>query len=368
MSKASDLDVSSLSPNDIPDAVDVVLADYIQSRKDALDAIGEPVSKALGHLEDFILGGGKRIRPVFGWAGFLGADGFAGEEEPHAVLRAVSALEFIQTCALVHDDIIDKSDTRRGRPTVHKAVAAHHEQNAWSGDADHFGVSVAILIGDLALAWADDMVFDSGLSDAALRRSREPWRSMRSEVIGGQMLDIALEAMASEDGRLSRSVNRYKTAAYTIERPLHLGAALAGAPQQIIDGFRGYGHDIGIAFQLRDDLLGVFGDPAATGKGVYDDLREGKRTELLALALRRSDEHSPAAAETLRRSIGVVDTHEELAQLAEIIESSGAVEEMERRIEKLTDSGIAHLHDAGVPQDVIDTLIGLAHQATRRRS
>ena len=217
-----------------------------------------------------------------------------------------------------------------------------------------------------ALVYAEDMFQDSGLSAAALHRARSPWRGMRTEVIGGQLLDISLEAAGSESVELANSVNRYKTAAYTIERPLHLGASIAGASEELIAAFRGYGQDIGIAYQLRDDQLGVFGDPAVTGKPAGDDLREGKRTELLALALRRADESDPQAAATLRKLIGHTSDPQELSRLAQIIADSGAPEEIERRIASLTQSGLQHLRAARVDPAVTETLEQLAIKATAR--
>ena len=187
-------------------------------------AIGGPVTEAVAHLESFVLGGGKRIRPLYAWAGFVGGGGLErGTEDPAAMLRAAASLEFIQACALIHDDIIDSSDTRRGNATVHRAVEKQHRDRSWAGDPAHFGESVAILVGDLALVWAEDMLQDSGLSVEALQRAREPWRGMRTEVIGGQLLDITLEATADENIGLADSVNRFKTAAYTIERPCTSG-------------------------------------------------------------------------------------------------------------------------------------------------
>lgn len=368
MSSARTPDPRTLAMDDVPDAAYAQLAEYIETRRPEIDAIGAPVSSALTHLTDFVLGGGKRIRPLFGWAGFVGSGGLDSEVDPAAVLRAVSALEFIQACALIHDDIIDSSDTRRGQPTVHRASAAQHRSSQNLGDPDHYGESVAILVGDLALTWAEDMLTDSGVSAEALRRAREPWRAMRTEVIGGQLLDIALEAAGNEDIALARSVNRYKTAAYTIERPLHLGAALAGASEELIAAFRGYGRDIGIAFQLRDDLLGVFGDPAVTGKPAGDDLREGKRTELLSLALTHADATDPTAAAELRAGIGVVDKPAEIARLAEIIAATNAPAEIEAQIEQLTSAGLQHLDSVDLPEQVTAGLRKLAIRATERRS
>lgn len=358
----------ALTLDQIPDATREELSRFIAGRREQISAIGGPVTEAVAHLENFVLGGGKRIRPLYVWAGFAGGGGFDNtDEDPAAVLRAAASLEFIQACALIHDDIIDASDTRRGHPTVHRAVEADHRHHGWTGDPAHFGESVAILVGDLALVWAEDMLQDSGLSVEALQRAREPWREMRTEVIGGQLLDISLEATADEDIELADSVNRFKTAAYTIERPLHLGAAIAGADQATIDAFRGYGRDIGIAFQLRDDQLGVYGDPAVTGKPAGDDLREGKRTVLLATALKRADERDPAAAAELRAGVGTTSDAGRLTRLAEIIAETGAVEEIEQRITALTASGLTHLKAAGTSPEVTTSLTELAHRATARQ-
>ncbi|WP_296205609.1 polyprenyl synthetase family protein [uncultured Corynebacterium sp.] len=351
----------------IPDAARAALAEFLEERRPVVGSIGAPVTRSIAYLEDFVLGGGKRIRPLYAWAGFVGAGGLDGNEDLQAVLRAASSLEFIQACALIHDDIIDASSTRRGKPTVHRAVAGRHRQAHLHGDADFFGESVAILVGDMALAWAEDMLQDSGLSAAALARTREPWRAMRTEVIGGQLLDITLEATGSESVELAGAVNRYKTAAYTIERPLHLGAAIAGASPTLIDAFRGYGRDIGVAFQLRDDQLGVFGDPSVTGKPAGDDLREGKRTVLLATALERADEADPAAAATLRRLVGTTDDPADIATMSQIIQDSGAVEAIEEHIDTLTESGLEHLHAAGVDEKVSAALRDLAIRATSRQ-
>ncbi|APT82290.1 polyprenyl synthetase family protein [Corynebacterium ammoniagenes] len=351
---------------EVPKHVRAELADFLKEREPQIAQIGRPVTNAIEHLERFILGGGKRIRPLYVWAGFVAADGLLGDEDPQAVLRAASSLEFIQSCALIHDDIVDASDTRRGNPTVHRAVEAEHRKLGWTGDPEAFGRSAAILIGDMSLVWAEDMLLDSGLSQAALQRTREPWRAMRTEVIGGQLLDVSLEAAAIESVELSDSVNRFKTAAYTIERPLHLGAAIAGAPQKLIDAFRGYGRDIGIAFQLRDDQLGVFGDPKVTGKPAGDDLREGKRTVLMAIALQRADEQDPSAAQFLRDNLGATDDPSVLSKMAQMIEDSGAPEEIEQRIDALTQSGLEYLAAAQVNSEVTELLRSLAIQSTAR--
>ena len=355
------------SLQEIPTAVHQELATFFDDRRNKLAEIGAPTVEAISQLESFVLNGGKRIRPLYAWAGFIGAGGLDSAENATAMVRAASSLELIQACALIHDDIVDASDTRRGNPTVHRGVEAVHRNLKWDGNAEIFGRNMAILIGDMALVWAEDMFQDSGLSPQALARARSPWRGMRTEVIGGQLLDISLEASGQESVALADSVNRYKTAAYTIERPLHLGAAIAGADPALIEAFRGYGRDIGIAFQLRDDLLGVFGDPEITGKPAGDDLREGKRTVLVARALQRADESDPSAARTLRASLGATDESSEIERMAKIIDDSGAPEEMEARIDALTASGLEHLESAAVPAEVKETLRSLAVRATSRQ-
>ena len=363
-----------LALEQLPDAVHSALEEFFASRRRELSHIGAPVTQAIDYLERFVLDGGKRIRPLYLWAGFCGAQATgltasSGAGEDHdAVIRAAASLELIQACALIHDDILDASETRRGKPAVHRQVADAHDAQGLLGDARHFGTSVAILLGDMALAWADDMFRESGISPQALLRAQQPWHHMRQEVIGGQMLDISIEAHADESRTLAANVNRFKTAAYTIERPLHLGAAIGGGSEELITAFRGYGRDIGIALQLRDDLLGVFGDPEVTGKPAGDDLREGKRTELIALTLSRADERDPHAAADLRRLLGTRSDPADINRMREIITASGAVDEIERDIDQLRESGLAQLRAISLRDDVRANLESLAIKATRRHS
>lgn len=364
----SSFDAHDLDLDKFPEVVRDRLTQFLDAQELTIADIGAPVTDAVAHLRSFVLNGGKRIRPLYAWAGFLAAQGHKNSSEKlESVLDAAASLEFIQACALIHDDIIDSSDTRREAPTVHRAVEADHRANNFEGDPEHFGVSVSILAGDMALVWAEDMLQDSGLSAEALARTRDAWRGMRTEVIGGQLLDIYLESHANESVELADSVNRFKTAAYTIARPLHLGASIAGGSPQLIDALLHYGHDIGIAFQLRDDLLGVFGDPAITGKPAGDDIREGKRTVLLALALQRADKQSPEAATAIRAGVGKVTSPEDIAVITEHIRATGAEEEVEQRISQLTESGLAHLDDVDIPDEVRAQLRALAIRSTERR-
>ncbi|WP_330253764.1 polyprenyl synthetase family protein [Nocardia sp. NBC_00565] len=347
-------------------AVEDALKAFFLTRRPIVEPLGPVFDQAADALELFVLRGGKRTRPAFAWTGWLGAGGDPAGPDAAAVLNACAALELVQACALVHDDIIDSSRTRRRFPTVHVDFEQRHRERGWAGDSAHFGTSVAILVGDLALAWADDMVHASGLDAAAIARFAPVWALMRTEVLGGQLLDIHGESAGDESVTAALRINRYKTAAYTVERPLHLGAALADADARLIEAYRTFGTDIGIAFQLRDDLLGVFGDPAVTGKPSGDDLREGKRTVLVAEALRRADATDPAAAALLRTSLGTDLTTDQVEHLRAVITGLGAVDEVERRITELTEQGLAALETSTATPNAKEQLRAMALAATSR--
>ncbi|WP_174553838.1 polyprenyl synthetase family protein [Rhodococcus marinonascens] len=353
-------------PGALAAEIDIALGDFFTSRQEQVDAVGSSYRDAVTTLEDFVLRGGKRVRPAFAWTGWLGAGGDPRGPQAVPVLRACAALELVQACALMHDDIIDASTTRRGSPTVHVQFETHHRDGAWNGDSAHFGEAVAILLGDLALAWADDMIRESGISPEASRRISPVWSAMRTEVLGGQFLDISNEARADESIDAAMKVNRYKTAAYTIERPLHLGAALAGADDALVSAYRRFGTDIGIAFQLRDDLLGVFGDPAVTGKPSGDDLRAGKRTVLFAKALQRADSEDPEIAEWLRRSVGSDISDAEVDTLRDTITSLGAVADVEKQIGELVENALSSLATSTATAEAKQQLTEMAAAATRR--
>jgi len=349
--------------------IEAALAVYLEARTAEASAIDPHFAAAADELSAFVLGGGKRIRPTFAWWGWRGAGGSVDAPEALSVLRAVSSLELIQACALVHDDLMDASALRRGRPTVHVAFARRHAEAGWYGRPARFGAAAAILLGDLAMVWADDMFHTCGLPQDTLVRAGVPWRAMRTELLGGQYLDVLHQATRDASQAAALRIDRYKTAAYTVERPLHLGAALAGAGPELVDGYRRFGADIGVAFQLRDDLLGVFGDPAVTGKPAGDDLREGKRTLLLAVALeraeRRGDSAARAAVEAAVGNPGL--TAEEVDRTRDVLTELGAVQAVEQRIAALTGSALDALAAAPVAAPAATQLAELAITATRRR-
>jgi geranylgeranyl diphosphate synthase type I len=290
----------------------------------------------------------------------------ATEDPNPEALLLFSALELLHACALVHDDVIDDSDTRRGRPTTHVRFAALHRDRRWRGSPERFGASAAILLGDLALAWADDIVLGLDLAPDTRRRIHRVWADIRTEVLGGQYLDIVAEASAAESIASAMNVDTFKTACYTVARPLQLGAAAAADRPDVQAVFGDFGTDIGVAFQLRDDVLGVFGDPGVTGKPSGDDLRSGKRTVLLAEAVELADKSDPLAANLLRTSIGARLTEEQVRELRDAIESVGALAAAEQRIAALTNRALATLAAAPINASAKAGLSELARMATNR--
>jgi geranylgeranyl diphosphate synthase type I len=348
-------------------SIEQALAGFLDDRRAVTEAIDPLFGEASGTLQDFVLGGGKRIRPTFAWWGWRGAGGDPAGPDAAAVIRAISALELVQGCALIHDDLMDSSATRRGRPTVHVEFTRRHAAAGWRGRSGEFGAATAILLGDLALSWADDMLRGAGLPAAALRRAAEPWEAMRTEVLGGQYLDVLHQARGDRSVRAALQVDRYKTAAYTVERPLHLGAAIAAAGPALIGAYRRFGADIGVAFQLRDDLLGVFGDPEVTGKPAGDDLREGKCTLLLALAAERADDGRGPALRVIEDAVGNPDLDAAgLDRARDLLIELGAVHAVEQRIAELTGSALDELAAADVAEPAASRLAELAVAASRR--
>ncbi len=354
--------------DDLPGHVDHALVEYFQWRRAQLGEIGADFGSALDALSEFVLQGGKRIRPTFAWWGWRGAGGDAEGPVAQAVLRAVGALELLQACALVHDDLMDSSTVRRGAPTVHVAFAARHRAGRLLGEPTQFGLAAAVLLGDIALVWAEDMFLGSGVAIDAVARAVPAWQAMRTEMLAGQYIDMLIQARGDESEAAALRVDRYKTASYTVERPLHIGAALAGAPQEVVAAYRAFGTDLGVAFQLRDDLLGVYGDPEVTGKPAGDDLREGKRTLLLAMGMRHADRDGRTAdAALLRESVGRRDLAEsDVDGLRALLRDLGAVAAVERRIDELTASALDTLARAPITHDVAERLAELAIVATKR--
>jgi len=344
----------------IREQVGRALREFLEQQRPVLLRAGGELLPALEALEE-LLAAGKRLRPAFCYWGWRGAGGVDGPP----ILAAAAALELLHASALVHDDVIDGSDTRRGRPSLHRRFAARHAGQRWHGSPESFGMGAAILMGDLLLSWTDAMYHGSGLPDGALRRGQTVLDLMRTEVIAGQYLDLLSQARGNETVQSALRVVEYKTAKYTIERPLHLGAALAGFPDGPVPAaLTAYGLPLGVAFQLRDDILGVFGDPAQTGKPAGDDVREGKRTVLLAIARSRA---GAAQARIIDERLG--DPRLDAAGVAEVravITDTGALAACEAMIGEHVAKAVTALGQAPVTDQAKAALAELAVTATAR--
>ena len=332
----------------IENRLSILLDAEVARWRDVDPVLDEPLSS----LRSSVLSGGKRIRPAFCYWSFVGSGGEAGDER---IVDAGAALELLHTAALVHDDVIDGSARRHGDATVHLEQAAWHRARRFAGDPDRFGVGVAVLVGDLAIVYGDRLLAGVPTAAAAV------YDEMRLEVNIGQYLDVLgaadVEGLASEAGvARAERINRYKTAKYTVERPLHLGAALA-APERFAElapVLSDFGLPLGEAFQLKDDLLGVFGDPGVTGKPVGDDLREGKPTLLASLAASRA---TGCSAEFFRARFGAADLSDaDVAGLQEIVEETGARAEVEKTISRLMEEATGALGRLPLTDDAIDAL------------
>src|SRR5664280_2171924 len=288
-----------------------------------------------------------------------------GGEDSDEIVTAAACLQLLHACALIHDDVMDGSDTRRGRPAVHRRFATLHRGNGWQGDGEGFGRSAAILLGDLCLIWADEMLVTSCLPAESLVRGQRVYDRMRVELMAGQYLDLLEQVLGGPSIARALRVARYKSAKYTIEGPLHLGAVLAGAGPDVLASFTAYGVPLGEAFQLRDDVLGVFGDPAETGKPAGDDLREGKRTALVAAAAERAN---PRQAAVLRRHLGDPRLDPTgVTALREVITRTGALADVECMITQRTDEARTALAMAPITEEARIVLGELSVTATTRR-
>ncbi|MBS2937583.1 polyprenyl synthetase family protein [Nocardioides sp. J2M5] len=352
--------VTTWDPADFRDQVQQVLDAFLDERAAELAPLGPDAGRLVAEARTAVTGG-KRFRAAFCHWGHRAVRPEVADEQ--ALARACASLEVLHASALVHDDFMDASDTRRGRPATHRAFEAEHRSAGWRGDAEQYGAAAAILLGDLLLGWAEDLLRHSGFAPEEVGPGLTLFEQCRNEVIAGQFLDVSVQARGRADVDTAMTVLRYKSAKYSIERPLHVGAGLAGATPAQLDQLTRFGLPLGEAFQLRDDLLGVFGDPAQTGKPAGDDLVEGKRTVLVALAL---DAASPAAAARLDAALGTPLSPADVDELRDIIDASGARAQVEEVIGHLADRAVTALEAADVDPTARGVLTDLAAAATQR--
>jgi geranylgeranyl diphosphate synthase, type I len=317
--------------------------------------LDKSLEEPLRSLQRLVDAGGKRLRPAFCYWGFVGA---GGDPQDSRVINAGAAFELLHAFALVHDDVMDGSDTRRGEVTAHVEFGELHRNGVWRGEARRFGEGVAILIGDLSHVYADLLLDGANMDEVAAI-----WHELRLELNIGQYLDMLGTARGDRDPSVARRIARYKSGKYTIERPLHVGAALANRLDDLRVPLSAYGDPLGEAFQLRDDVLGAFGDEALTGKPVGQDLREGKPTPLLAAATRIAS----AEQARLLDLVGLTDLSDsEVDRIQHVLHDTGALDEIERRIAELTSHAIAALDTADITPESKEALTDMAtYVATR---
>lgn len=342
---------------DVAHRLDAHLAELLEHEIARWVAFDDDLAEPLNEVRRLVLAGGKRLRPAFCHWGFVGA---GGDPDDRRVLDAGAAFELMHAFALFHDDVMDGALTRRGEPTTHEIFGADHARSGGAGESRRFGEGIAILVGDLACVYSDRLLA------GAPREAWDVWNELRIELNIGQLLDIIGSARHERRREKAERICRYKSGKYTIERPLHLGAVLA-APQradELMPALSAYGLPLGDAFQMRDDVMGAFGDQSVTGKPVGDDLREGKPTPLLAIATERADTSERRAA--LAR-VGAPDiTDDDVAAAQRVIVETGALQEMEDTIDRLTTRAIAALDAAPILDVAKSELVLLAEYVSQR--
>ncbi|MCB0917198.1 MAG: polyprenyl synthetase family protein [Actinobacteria bacterium] len=335
------------------------LQQFVAEHVAKLEVTDADVSDWFATLADFV-SGGKRTRAelvLLGWRAGAGQD-------PAPIVSTGAAMEMLQACALIHDDLIDRSDVRRGHPSVHRRMASAHTNRRWLGDPELFGGAAAVLLGDLALCWSDELFSSTRLTEAALGRARPVFEVMKSELVAGQYLDILVQARGEADLDTALQVAEYKSGHYSVRRPLEIGARLATSDEAVILGCERYGDEVGVAFQLRDDILGVFGDPAVTGKPAGDDLREGKRTALVVQALELA---APRDAARLEQALGSdALSPDRIKELRHVIQDCGALDAVEAMIDDRVGVALDALAQAPIPEDVTRDLVAMATRLTSR--
>lgn len=335
----------------IASRVDGRLRSLLEEETQRWSEFDTDLAQPFHELSRLVLLGGKHLRSAFCFWGFVGA---GGDPIDTRVIDAGAAIELMHAFALFHDDVMDGSATRRGAPTTHTMFAQQHETQHLAGESRRFGEGVAILVGDLAFVYADQLLAD------APPQVWKIWNELRIELNIGQYLDLLGTAQSERRRAKTERICRYKSGKYTIERPLHLGAVLANPEQspEALAALSAYGLPLGDAFQMRDDVLGVFGETAVTGKPVGDDLREGKPTPLMAIATARANEQQ-------LRVLQLVGTarldHSQIADVQQVMIETGALAELETQIHALTDKALAAVRVAPITQDARDSLVELAN-------
>ncbi|MFD0902146.1 polyprenyl synthetase family protein [Actinomadura sediminis] len=325
--------------NDLRGRIDRALEEFLDEEAAALLALDAALAPVADQVR-LSVAGGKRVRPAFCYWGWRAS----GQPDAESIVRAAAALELVHAAAIVHDDIIDRSPLRRGRATAHRRL----------------GDGLAIMVGDLLLSWAGHLFHTSGLPRAFVARAMTLWTAMGRELIAGECLEL-LSTDGPADVRRSLRIVRFKTGSYTVEWPLRIGAVLGGAAPAMLDALAGYTRPLGEAFQLRDDLWGVFGDPAVTGKSALDDLAGRKPTALLALTLERAGQPDrDELRELLRAAVGPAEAD----RIRQIMRRSGAADQVRQMIDERAAAARTALARVRLAPEPAHALTGLIDEVT----
>ena len=334
------------------------LEEFLTPELDRWTALDADLRDPMAEIGRLVLAGGKRLRPAFCHWAFVG---LGGDPSDPVVVDAGAAFELMHAFALFHDDVMDDAASRRGQPTTHTVYADLHRAGGWSGDSRRFGDGIAILIGDLTFVYSDQLL--AGANTVAW----SIWNELRIELNVGQVLDVLGSVRGVRGVEQAERICRFKSGKYTIERPLHLGAALADPDRfaAVADGLSAYGLPLGDAFQMRDDVMGAFGDEATTGKPVGGDLREGKPTPLLARALAVA---TPAQRSVLDRVGDPEMSIDDIAAVQQVIVDTGALADLEATIERRTSAALEALTRLDLAAEARDELARLAAYVSRRET
>lgn len=344
------------STDELIERVDAILSSSISASTTRWTSVQTDLNEVFIEINALVMGGGKRLRPQFSHWGWVAAGGPADSEES---ARIGAAIELLHAAALFHDDIIDDADTRRGRVTTHKTIAQQHDSNGWTGESRRHGEGSTILIGDITYVMSD------ALMDNLPTAARTLWHDLRLEMNIGQYLDVLGSARETRNVVDADLICRMKSAKYTIERPLHIGAVAANPErgQQLMPMLSAYGLPLGDAFQMRDDVLGAYGDSAVTGKPVGGDFREGKPTPLLARAHQMAQKHHLDVLSKVGQP-GLTD--EDIAEIQQVVIDTGALKAMEDLIASNHAQAVKALDKSQMQGESYDVLVHLADVVTQR--
>ncbi len=332
---------------------------YITDERPSLESEAEPL---LDELESLVTSGGKRLRPRFCFWGHRAAGGSDRRE----IVRTGAALELLHTMALIHDDVMDGSSVRRNRASTFRTLSDLAAGVEHRGDPQRFGASAAILTGMLGFVLADRLFWTAGFDADTTRRAAQRYDRMRASAIAGQYLDLLAAHRGRADEATARRIGALKSGSYSVADPLVIGTLLATDDADVVVALESYGQPLGEAFQIRDDVLGTFGDPTVTGKDHDGDLREGKQTVLLAKAQARADR---TQLRVLERLVGTRELRpEDAARVRDVIVATGALDQTNRLISELCDQAMDALDRAPIEPEAKVALSALAAEATSRRA